>query len=79
VSRADTVVRAGSTSPLVTNPMGRAGYDLASLMAQDLPVPDWSTRSDLVLHDIEQVLRLAAQRAGSQGTAAQGDSPVREL
>lgn len=78
MSRADTIVRAGSTTPLGTDPLGRAGSDLAALMAQGLPVPDWSTRGDLVLHDIEQVLRQAAQRAGSQGAAAQGESPVRE-
>ncbi len=72
--RPETVIRAGSVSPLSHEPMGTAGSDLATLMAQGLPEPDWTVRGDLVLRDVEQVLREAAARAG-RATAATTSEP----
>lgn len=74
MSRHDSVIQAGSVSALAHETMGRPALDLASLMSQGLPVPDWKAHGDLVLHDIEQVLRDAAARAGRADAAPTEDS-----
>lgn len=74
MSRPDTVIQAGSVSALAHETMGRPALDLASLMSQGLPVPDWKAHGDLVLRDIEQVLREAAARAGREESAPTGDT-----
>lgn len=76
MKQSETVIRAGSVSPFSPQPMGTAASDLATLMAQGLPQPDWTVRGDLVLRDIEQVLREAAARAG-RATAATTADPGR--
>lgn len=78
MSRHDNIVQAGSASALTQESMGRPALDLATLMSQGLPIPDWHSNRDLVLRDIEQVLREAAARAGRAEAAPTGDTGPRE-
>ncbi|MEY3160928.1 MAG: hypothetical protein RIT25_919 [Planctomycetota bacterium] len=78
MSRRDTVIQAGSVSALAHETMGRTALDLASLMSQGLPAPDWQAQGDLVLRDIEQVLREAAARAGRPDATTTEDSGRRK-
>ncbi len=74
MSRHDIMIQAGSVSALAHETMGGPALDLANLMSQGLPVPDWQARGELILSDIEQVLREAAARAGRADTTGIGDS-----